>query len=307
LILGVFVLGRFDWTARSNWPVLLVLGAGVLVAGRVWYLEQSSKLLLVPHLNTLPLSYFLPNPQQQWYFDRAGIVVVMAIAAAVVAAVLLVKKNFVPLFAICLVLGYLAVFSLFSRTFFHTRHLLSTELWFIIVCAIGLATLWDVIRVLAGWRGAVGGAAIAILLTVAVMNYRQIVLPTLSRDPDMPISEDYMHDVSAVQTYLLSRVQPDEVLVSTVYGLYATWEGRPVFQASYRITSQTPIDEILKLVDENAAGWLVMDKIRLDLSALSPRDLTRTGQIEYIGMFGDEYVWHWRRANARLEAPPCWE
>jgi hypothetical protein len=113
----------------------------------------------------------------------------------------------------------------------------------------------------------------------------------------MPISEDYLHDMSKVQALMLERARTEDVLISTVYGLYASWKDVPDFRSQYRITSATPLDEILKIVDENPSGWIVMDKIRLDLSAVSSRDLSRARQIEYIGMFGDEYVWHWRRSG----------
>jgi hypothetical protein len=222
---------------------------------------------------------------------------------AVVLSLRVRRVNSVPLFMVTLFVSYLAVFAFLSRTFFHTRHLLTTELWYIVVVGLGLYGLW---RALAGTvprKGIVVGIVMAGLLGLLVVNVQQILLPSLSTNPDMPISEDYLHDLSQVQAFMIGHVQPNDVLVSTVYGLYATWEGQPEFGSQYRITSQTPLDDILTIVDQNPSGWIVFDKIRLDLSAVSPRDITGNHQIEYIGLFGDEYVWHWQRTPSRLVKP----
>ena len=48
---------------------------------------------------------------------------------------------------------------------------------------------------------------------------------------------------------------------------------------------------------------ILIDKIRLDLSSVSNRDFNRARNIEYIGMFGDEYVWHWQRSTGWAGAP----
>ena len=118
----------------------------------------------------------------------------------------------------------------------------------------------------------------------------------------MPISEDYLHDMSEVQEYLVNHVRNDDVLISTVYGLYATWEAKPTFSASYRITSQTPKEEIVGIVGRHASGWIVMDQIRVDISPLSVREITNVGKIEYIGLFGDEHVWRWKSSPAHADA-----
>jgi hypothetical protein len=307
LVFGLFVLGRFDWRERQNWPILALLGAGLAVSGRAWYQEQSDKLLLLPSLNTLPLEYFLPNPPQQWYFDRVGILTALGILGAAVLSVRVRRGNSVPLFMLALFISYLAVFSLLSRTFFHTRHLLTTQLWYVVVAGIGFYWIWSVLSAMVPWRSNLAAALLAAALGLSTFNVSQALLPSLSTNPDMPISEDYMHDLSQVQSFMLSHVQQNDVLISTVYGLYATWEERPRFDAQYRITSQTPIEDIFSIVDQNSSGWIVVDKIRLDLSSLSPRDLTGKHQIEYIGLFGDEYVWRWQRTPASAGPPGAQE
>jgi hypothetical protein len=139
------------------------------------------------------------------------------------------------------------------------------------------------------------------------MNPGQIALPSVSSDPDMPISEDYMHDMSEVQAYMLSHARRADVLIATVYGLFATWEGEPEFAEQYRITSQTAKEEIEAVVSQHASGWIVIDSIRLDLSPHTEKSISDMRQIEYIGIFGDEHVWRWGpsaawRGHADLES-----
>jgi len=42
---------------------------------------------------------------------------------------------------------------LFSKTFFHTRHLSTTELWYILLVAIGLYVLWSLLYALLPFKG----------------------------------------------------------------------------------------------------------------------------------------------------------
>jgi len=293
LVLGVFILARFDWRVRTNVPFLGV--AAVLLAGAGWffYREQITKLVPVPRINPVPLAYFFPNPQQQWYLDRATFVVAIAIAIAVVRAFTIRRSTLVPLFFVALFGAYLAVFTLFSKSFFHTRHLISTQFWYVVLVGIGLWWLWEWLRHAIPWKGRVAKTVLAMALAALTLNPNQILLPTLSRDPDMQISEDYMHDMSAVQRYMIANVRRGDVLISTVYGLYATWDGKPEFGEHFRINSGTSREEIAAIVQGHPSGWIVIDSIRLDMSSLTERSLSSMPQMEYIGTFGDEHVWRW--------------
>jgi hypothetical protein len=298
LVFGLFVMARFDWRARWNWPFLAAVTMIVILVGRSFYLEQITKLLLVPRVNIVPLEYFFPNPQQQWYYERLAILVAAGMALAIGGSIAVRRMNSMPLFFVTLFLSYLGVFALISKSFFHTRHLISTQFWYLVVIAMGLSWLWDAICRVIPRRSLVASALIGMTIGAAVLNTRQITLPSTSRNPDMPISEDYMHDMSEVQAYLVGQVQHDDVLIATVYGLYATWEGEPRFGVQYRINSLSTKAEIESIVDQYASGWIVIDSIRLDLSQLSMGDITNIPQMEYIGLFGDEHVWRWQRSAA---------
>ena len=246
VVFSIFVLARFSLRDRLNWPVLAVLGGAILVVSYVGYQRQASKLLPYPQFNALPVEYFLPNPQQQWYFGRVAILIVLGLLVVGVLAVLLRRTNFIPLFFFVLYSTYLLIFAFFAKTFFHTRHVLTTELWFIVVVALGLYMVWKGIQGLLSLKGKMASIALAAVLSLSVINIGQVFLPITSTDPDNPISQDYLHDLTEVHAFMSAHVQPRDVLISTVYGLYSSWQEQPKFEAQYRITTQnSPGGDIL--------------------------------------------------------------
>jgi hypothetical protein len=95
---------------------------------------------------------------------------------------------------------------------------------------------------------------------------------------------------------MLLHAQPQDVLISTVYGLYSSWKGEPEFAAQYRLTTETPREQIFGLIEQHQSGWIVIDQIRLGMSTLGPREFAGNPDVEYIGLFGDENVWHWQHS-----------
>ncbi|HTP03453.1 MAG TPA: glycosyltransferase family 39 protein [Anaerolineales bacterium] len=296
----VFLFGRFDWRNRLNLLFLALVGGGFVIAAYGWFERQKSKIVPFPRYNSVPVEYFLPNPQQQWYFDRLVLLPVAGLLVAVACSVLVGRRNFLPAFVLSLWAAYLGFFAFFSETFFHTRHLSTTELWYIIVAAMGLYLLWKLVKLLIPWKGKLAGIAVAGVLCLSMVNVPQVVAPTVSTDPDNPISEDYLHDLTQVQAYMVDHVQPGDTLISTVYGFYSAWKEEPKFEARYRITTQTPPQEILTLIEQHDSGWIVVDRIRLDMSDLGLRTFAGIPDVQYVGTFGDEYVWHWQHPSAVL-------
>jgi hypothetical protein len=97
---------------------------------------------------------------------------------------------------------------------------------------------------------------------------------------------------------MVDHAAPTDTLISTVYGLYSSWKGEPQFVAQYRITTQTPREDILALMEQHESGWIVIDQIRLTMSGLGPHAFAGVPGVEFAGQFGDEYVWHWQHAPA---------
>jgi hypothetical protein len=297
-VLMLFVLSRFDLKNRTNWPYLVLLTGGFLVVAFGWFERQKTKIVLFPRYNSIPVEYFLPNPQQQWYFNRLVLLPVVGLLAVILCSILVSRRNFIPGFVLALYAAFMMFFAFFSETFFHTRHLSTTELWFVIVVAMGLYLVWKIIGLLSPWKSRLANVLVAAALCLSVFNVAQLSVPSVSTNPDNPISEDYLHDLTQVQAYMLNHVQPGEVLVSTVYGFYSSWKGEPHFDGKYRITTQTPREDILALIEQHESGWIVMDKIRLAMSTLGPREFAGVPDVQFVGTFGDEYVWHWQHAPA---------
>jgi hypothetical protein len=57
---------------------------------------------------------------------------------------------------------------------------------------------------------------------------------------------------------------------------------------------------VFSIIDQHASGWIVIDQIRLEQSSLGPRDFADNSDIEYVGLFGDQYVWHWQHSSGNL-------
>jgi hypothetical protein len=171
-----------------------------------------------------------------------------------------------------------------------------------LILAIGLYIVWGVLYTLFPSRYRAVHVLSVILLGFFVFNIQQILLPAVSKNPDMPISEDYFHDMSAVDAFMHGHAKADDVLISTVYGLYTSWKGEPGFQAIYRINTKTPKEFVFSIVDQHQSGWIVIDQIRLDLGSITFKELSTTEGIEYMGSFGDEYVWRWQNASHGFSA-----
>jgi hypothetical protein len=303
LIFGLFVLQKLSLKNRLNLLVLMLAGGGILIVAYKELSRQSGLLSLIPKFNPFPIGYFFPNPQQQWYFNRLAIIPVIGLLCTLLLCILIRRLNFIPLFLLVLYAVFLAFFVFVSKTFFHTRHLSTTELWYILLIAIGLYMVWKLLYALSSFRGSISKILLTALLGVSVLNPQQILLPVASNNPDMPISEDYYHDMSLVQAFMLGHAKQSDVLISTIYGLYATWKGEPKFQMNYRITSQTPKSDVYSIVDQNHSGWIIIDQIRLDQASLTVKDFSGKDQIEYMGLFGDQYVWHWQHSSAQSDNP----
>lgn len=303
-LFGLFVLLRFKLRDRLNFPILAILGITTVGACYGLFKGQLSKLLPYPRLNTIPIEYFYPNPAQQWYFNRAVILIAFGILGAVLLCFVLRRINFVPLFFLTLYLSSLVLFAFFSREFFHTRHLSTTELWYVVIVAIGLYMVWQVLHEFLPWRSLLASSLMTAVLGLSVLNGQQILLPVVSTNPDMPISEDYLHNLGLVHAFMLNHVTQNDVLISTVYGLYVSWQGEPIFKSQYRINTQTPKEYIISIVNQNPSGWIVIDKIRLSLSSMTIKDLSGIDQVAYVGLFGDEYVWHWARGAGLTGSQP---
>ena len=295
-LFGVFILSRLDWESRtSRWTVLLLAGAGLSVA-IFWF----GRLQLSAGFNPSVLGYFFANPPQQWYFNRLALIPMVGLAGAFALSFIVRRTNVVPLFILSLFGGLLAFFIFSSNDFQGTRHLTTTHLWYIVLVAMGLYLVWLFLQLIMKSHRVWSMVVIIAVLGALVWNVQQSLMPVLEDDPYMSISTDYHHDMSAVHEYMLANTGGDDVLIASIYGLYAQWTGAPLFRDIHRFGTQTPAEDVLSIIAGNESGWIVIDSIRAQDAAFPVFEtLSEDGRVEYVGLFGDEHVWRWRDASSQ--------
>ena len=74
-----------------------------------------------------------------------------------------------------------------------------------VVVAMGMCWLWEVLRRAIPAKGTMLGGALMVAMGLSILNPRQIALPSFSTNPDMPISEDYMHDMTWAIDFALEK------------------------------------------------------------------------------------------------------
>jgi hypothetical protein len=294
LVFGLFLLARIDYRNRGNLVFIgVVIAAGLFLA----WLGFVSAPPLVIGFNSSPLVYFFPNPPQQWYFERPLIVTVTGLIASIFFAIRLRRVNSIPLFMLAVYLCFLSFFLFSSIAFFKPRHLLTTQIWYPVLIAFGLFILWTALQTLLPSERKMR-LLLAFVLAFAfgklAFNEQQVLFPITSNNPEMPITRDYVDDLSAVHAFMLEHVEKEDVLISTVYPLYVTWKGDPIFQALYRITISTPEEEVETIIERNPTGWLVIDQARLEDSVTRFEALAEKDHLEYMGLFNNQYVWYWK-------------
>lgn len=291
-IFALFLFAKMDLKSKQNLFLVLLMAGAILIIAFVWLRRFSVTL----GLNFEPIYYFIFNPPQQWYFDRFAFVPLAGLLGVAMVGILLYRVNFTPLFLLALYCGFISFFMFSSNDFFGTRHLSTTQLWYVILMAIGLNLVWIFLQSFSAVRNTWNRVLTAAVVGVLVINGGQSFLPITNRDPNMPISKDYHYEMGEVHRYLINNVKDGDILVDSVYHLYSTWRGEPQFRAFYRFYTTSTKEDMLSIIDQNPSGWIVIDDIRLRLAVLSPVEaFSQIDGLEYIGQFGDEHVWHWRK------------
>ena len=291
-VFGVFIVLKLDLRHSKNLPVILLLaGVGLAGIGLIYY-----RFPLDTAVNLIPLNYFFSNPLQQFYFDRAGIVLLLGLLGTVAIAVLLRRENSMPLFLLAIYGCFLAFFMFSSNRFFAPRHLSTTQLWYVILMAVGLYLIWVFLCTLPFFEKKGIRILTVFVLLGAVVNVQQVLLPLTSRDPAMPITEAYHNDLTDLHSYMLAHVKTGDVLISSrIYTRYVEWVGEPVFREIYEFRVDTTEGNVLSIVDQYDSGWIIIDNARIERAVFSPGAVfLDNDRIEYVGLFDDEHVWRWR-------------
>ncbi|MFT3892194.1 MAG: glycosyltransferase family 39 protein [Anaerolineales bacterium] len=290
--LGLFAFLKLDLRYRKNLILVLAL---LGIALRVVY-PWRYYLLARAEVNWIPLKYFFINSPQQWYFERTALLPALGLLGLFVASFLVRRKNIIPLFFVMLYGGSLSYFLFSAKKFFAPRHLSTTQIWYVLLAAIGLYLLWLFLQSFPSLKGRYGKVATMLILACMFINPRQVLVPITSRDPAMPITEDYHNDLTDLQTFMLANVQQGDVLIaSRIYSRYVEWVDAPVFQKVVDFQVQSTEADVLSVVDQYDSGWIIIDNARIERATFSPdSSFLGNDRIEYVGLFDDEHVWRWR-------------
>jgi Dolichyl-phosphate-mannose-protein mannosyltransferase len=248
-------------------------------------------------IETYWLRYFFPNPQQQWYFNRLALIPMIGLACAIFLGIQVYKSNFIPFFFVGLFSTSLLFYLFFFDRYIQARYIYNVEFWFIPLIAIGFYCIWSFLQLIFS-----GKKFPAILISLALlalsMNSSQILLPTFYNNYGwMPITEEYYDDVTMTQAFLLDKVKPGDVLISTDYGQYVSFEGNNTFAAIYYYNFQDkdPAGYVLSIISQHNSGWIVLDDQRYEATKPLPLKTTfvNNREIEYMGEIGNQYIWRW--------------
>jgi len=295
VVLALFVLGKMDFGDKKNTFVLLCAGIAIIAVG--YMARRIIFSHIAPGFNTIPIDYFLPNPQQQWFFNKMAIVPAVGLLLAILLGFFMWSVNSIPLFIFGLYVGFLGFFvTLSEKPFFAPRHLSSANLWFIVLIAVGLYLVWIFLQSFPFLRSMSAKIATIITLGLVVINPSQILLPVTSQDALGFIAQDYFSDPRSVQNYLVANAENGDALISaTPYLRQNIWAGTPEFSATHFLSIYATEDDTIALTHQYKSGWIIIDLTRVESLPYSPFDaFLKDGRIVYIGLFGDEHVWHWK-------------
>jgi hypothetical protein len=291
VVLAVFILRKCDLKDRGNVIALFsiaLLPILVLTTGRAFNPSWLG-LTFNPH----PLNYFFGNPPQQFYYDRFTIMAGLGFILAVMFSWIMRRENIIPPFILNLYLAFIAVFVFLFQTerFFRTRHLLAANLWFVILFAIGIYAIWSLLTIILSTRIRGSEFILAVFIAACVLNIPHSLVPVSAGAGVSLISEDDYFDMSPVHKFMRENANPEDILIATTYDLYVTWKQEPKFSAIYPVSED--LGDLLSITRGGSSGWMVIDDPRIDFVPASLMEFLSNNDFEYIGLFGEQHVWHW--------------
>jgi hypothetical protein len=292
VVFGLFVSLHMELKDKKNLILVLVASGVLLFVAHIW----SGRRLDWQDFNPQPLNYFFSNPQQQWYYNRLSIIPGIGLLGVLITGFLFRRSNFVPFFLLTLFAGFMGAFVFSSIPHLGSRHLSAAQFFYVILVAFGLYLFWFLVQIHVPAGNRLIRYSVVLVLGILVMNSRQIILPLVSHDSYMPITEHYHPELGQVQEYLLANAQAEDALItSNVYSSYVAWMGKPDFSAIHLILLKTGEEDVVSIINQYDSGWIVVDKIWLERIAFSPfESFLNLANVEYLGVFGDVHLWGWR-------------
>jgi len=270
----------------------------ILFLGGLYLYSKKGGYISFHTIQSYWLRYFFSNPQQQWYFNRLAIIPVISLVGAIIIGIQVRKFNFIPSFFIALFSISLFSYMFFFDHYIQARYLLDVEFWFIPLVAIGLWSIWVFLELIFSGKK-LPAILTSLIFLVLSIDGSQILLSTFYDNYGwMPITEEYHDDVRLTQSFLLDKVKSGDVLISTDFAQYMTFEGNSAFSAiyPYNYLKENFGDYALPIIAQQNSGWIVLDDQVYE--SIKPFPLKTTyvdnKDIEYVGKVANEYIWRWR-------------
>ncbi len=292
-VMLLLIAVQLDLSDRGNRMILTASALALLVITTL-FLRKQVYVSLIPVLNLYPLRYFFPDPEQQWFFGRLGLLFALAFAAALFGGIFLARKNIIPLFLALLGFASMSGFILLFSRFIRPRYFLNVEIWFIPLIGFGFHVIFTMMRALSGSRPVVL-AALLVFIILGVNGGQILKAFTYAEPGVMPVTDEYQYNFERVDDLVKRESQPADVLVGSFYATYASWTGIPrmeIFRldARYRDEAQAYIEGVIAGHD---SGWLVLDD-RYDRGRWALQTLQEGNKtLEYLGSLDGQRVWRW--------------
>ncbi len=253
------------------------------------------KMLLNLNFRNYPTIIFLNSPQQ-WYFQKPLLIPIIILISSFVGTIIFVKRNLLLAYIWVLFGTSYIVFSFIFVHYFKPRYIIFLEYWFLILIAIGFYMMWLFLKEIFPLKLA---KTTMFFVGLAFFSISQTLIPMQEREPSwmgyFPIDGEAHLSVDEVDAFFSNQVTDDSVLVATMYGSHINWRNEPKFKSvfgyNYRANDLEKLEEIIA---GNEKGYLVFDTYRQQYIAI-PLENFKLGdtQIEFVGLFGDQYVWRW--------------
>lgn len=298
LAFGLLVLAKLDYKDKRN-RILVTIFTVFGIAAAYWLLPRQLAGFELT-LNPLVLTLFFLNPPQQWYFQRGAILAILVFAVLFYFIILERKSKKIDKFTFIFVnyFLYLTFFLLANKPArsMRPRHMVVSEMWFIILVATGMWLIWMLIRTSS--RTKVLSLGLAGVLLFLSFNPVHIFATAVAQDGLSRMGELFTPDESKLHEFMRTNVESGDVLISSTYSAYVRWMRHPKFSAFYRIGFATPLSEITTIIQSHPSGWIAIDRSRVNELTFDPFQAFASLGLEYLGTFGenqDEYLWHWQR------------
>jgi hypothetical protein len=262
--------------------------------------------------------YFLNTSISQWYYKSPilfwPIIIILSVFPVFKSA-----KKIVPIFLISAFFIYFILFSILLPEYSKPRYATFAEILYLPLYAIGIGVCILLIYTTFTKKAFLIATIISILISTNYPGIYSKLLKNLWRIESKQIMDGYVHPVTEedlygfekIDRYFATKSTIDSVLVSSLYGNYAYFTGKPIFNELVFIHyyDSNFMTTLAKIIDASKSGFYVADDNRLtnpgfkiqqsNYCILSDQIIIQTDlsqckkTMNYAGKYGRFFVWQW--------------